>query len=93
MKRANCKTEKLMFARQISVLIGVLFVMFSFTACATGVDHVKLYDPMEYKPAKKEEAKEAPAEKAEEKKEEKKTEEKPKEKKPEEKSKEKEEAK
>ena len=61
MKQVHCNLENLKFAGQFRVLIGSLVIMFFFTACATGVSRVKLYEPLEYKPAKEETVKEAQA--------------------------------
>ncbi len=61
MKQAAIRWNQLPFAGIIRLILGSMFAMFFFTACATGVDHVKLYEPLEYKPSKEAVIKEAEA--------------------------------
>jgi hypothetical protein len=48
------RTEKVKWLRNA---LGLIFIGISLTACALGVDRVKLYDPLTYKPVQEEGAK------------------------------------
>lgn len=53
--------KNMSLVRKFRILISSIFVMCFFTACAMGVDRVKLYEPLTYKPEKEEAVKSAHA--------------------------------
>ena len=61
MRQVTYKPRQLSFASWVKAIVGSLFAMYFFTACAFGVDHVKLYNPLEYNHSKDEAVKEAHA--------------------------------